>query len=608
MRIPSVVPMVAAAPPPRSGPAPGRRDPSPGVQLGIDDLGRPLVDITFCVVDLETTGAGADASITEIGAVKVRAGEVLGEFQTLVDPEGAIPRAVTVLTGITDAMVVDAPRIGEALPSFLEFARGCVLVAHNAPFDIGFLVRAAEQLGLARPRFETVDTVRLARSALLRDEVPNCRLHTLAHHFRATTTPNHRALSDARATVDVLHGLLERVGTLGVSTLEELVAFSAKVAGRQRRKAGLADHLPHAPGVYLFRDRTDQVLYVGTSKDLRTRVRTYFTASETRSRMGEMVALAERVEAIVCATPLEAEIRELRLIRALKPPYNRRSRHPERAVWLTLTNEPWPRLSIVRAPAPDAVAIGPFPRRASAERAASALHETFQVRQCTTRLARRARQSPCVLAELGRCLSPCDGSTTQELYAGEVDRLREAMQSDPTEVVESVRARMRTLSSQGRFEDAAAHRDRLALLLRTASRGQRLRAVAACEEIVAARPAERSPGSWDVHVIRSGRLVASGVLPPRTPSAGWVATLRTTAETVTAGTPAAVAAETDLVVRWLESDGVRLVDLHGDWALPIRGAGRHHTLVAEVEHARAEAVPADERRAGGWRTQHQPPR
>ncbi len=319
-------------------------------QRSFDELGRNLRDITFCVVDLETTGgsAAAGSMITEVGAVKVRGGEVLGEFQTLVNPHQAIPPFIAVLTGITDSMVAASPRIEQVLPQFLEFARGCVLVAHNAPFDVGFLRHFAEQQGRPWPAFEVLDTAKLARRVITRDDAPNCKLSSLAVVFGSTTTPNHRALSDARATVDVLHGLMGRLGNLGVHTLEELQTFSARVTSAQRRKRHLAEQLPHAPGVYLFQDDAGRVLYVGTSRDLRTRVRTYFTASETRSRMGEMVGLATTVRGIECATPLEAEVRELRLIAQHKPRYNRRSRFPERVHWIKLTREPWPRLSLVR--------------------------------------------------------------------------------------------------------------------------------------------------------------------------------------------------------------------------------------------------------------------
>src|SRR6478672_10627323 len=248
------------------------------VQGTFDDLGTPLSSVTFVVVDLETTGGSpAECGITEIGAVKVCGGEVVGEFQTLVNPGGPIPTFISVLTGITDAMVAGSPRIESALPAFLEFAAGSVLVAHNAGFDISFLKAAARRVGAPWPGFPVLDTLQLARQLVVRDESPNHRLSSLAQVFGSTTAPDHRALHDARATVDVLHGLIERVGNLGVQTLEELSSYSSRVTPSQRRKRFLADPLPSAPGVYLFKDGSDRVLYVGTSRDIRTRVRTYFT-------------------------------------------------------------------------------------------------------------------------------------------------------------------------------------------------------------------------------------------------------------------------------------------------------------------------------------------
>src|SRR4029078_9778985 len=194
----------------------------------------------------------------------------------------------------------------------------------------------------------------------------------------------------------------------------------------QRRKRHLAEGLPHAPGVYLFRDERSRVLYVGTSKDLRTRVRSYFTASETLSPIGRRVGLAESVTGIECATPLEAEVRELRLIAEHKPKYNRRSRFPEKVHYLKLTREPWPRLSLVRRVADDgADYVGPFSSKKSAEKCLAAVHETFPVRQCSQHLARRPSGSACVLAEMGRCLSPCDGSVDETTYAAVVRQLRD---------------------------------------------------------------------------------------------------------------------------------------------------------------------------------------
>ncbi|RLV49141.1 DEDD exnuclease domain-containing protein [Nocardioides mangrovicus] len=572
-----------------------------GAQLSFDEIGRPLRGLTFCVVDLETTGGSAEGGsmITEIGAVKVCAGEVLGEFQTLVNPHAAIPPFIAVLTGITDSMVADAPSIEQALPAFLEFSRGCVLVAHNAPFDVGFLRHFATAQGLAWPAYDVVDTAKVARRVITRDDAPNCKLSSLAQVFHATTAPNHRALADARATVDVLHGLMERLGGLGVHTLEELQTFSAKVSAAQRRKRHLAESLPHAPGVYLFRDERDRVLYVGTSRDLRTRVRSYFTASETRSRIGEMVGLAARVSAVECATVLEAEVRELRLIAAHKPGYNRRSRFPEKVHWIKLTDEPWPRLSLVRQVLDDdADYLGPFGSRKAADRCLAALHETFPVRQCSGRLARHAQRSPCVLAELHRCLSPCDGSASADAYAAVVADLRASLLHHADEVVATMTARMDDLAADQRFEDAGRLRDRLAAFVRAATRTQRLGGLSRCAELVAAR--RRDDGRWEVHVVRYGRLAAAGLIPTQAHAGAWVDQLRASAETVLPGpgpTPAASAEESEKILRWLESPGVRLVSLEGEWACPIRGAGRHVARHDAAQTSRESLVPFDERRS-----------
>ncbi len=578
-------------------------------QQGFDELGRPLRDITFCVVDLETTGGSAagGSMITEVGAVKVRGGEILGEFQTLVDPRGEIPAFIAVLTGITNSMVVDAPPIETVLPAFLEFAEGCVLVAHNAPFDVGFLRHFAEQQGRAWPRFEVVDTAKVARRVITRDDAPNCKLSSLAKVFNASTTPNHRALADARATVDVLHGLMERLGGLGVHTLEELQAFSAKVSSAQRRKRHLAEGLPHKPGVYLFRDDRHRILYVGTSKDLRTRVRTYFTASETRTRMGEMVNLATEVTAIECATPLEAEVRELRLIAEHKPRYNRRSRFPEKVHFLKLTREHWPRLSLVRRVLDDdADYIGPFSSKKFAERCLAALHDTFPVRQCSDRLGRAASRTPCVLAEMGKCLSPCDGSVDLATYAAVVRQLRDTLFRRPDDVVAAINHRMAGLAADERFEEASVHRDRLSAFVRATARSQRLIPLTRCAEVVAAR--REDDGRWSVHVVRHGRLAAAGVIPSGGDAHSFVDQLRDEAETVRPAlgpVPAATAEESERILRWLESPGVRLVDVEGEWSCPVTGSARHLALHDAADGARVSLVPFDERRAS---TTHRPAR
>lgn len=556
----------------------------------IDDPGEAtLRDTTFVVLDLETTGGSPDdCGITEIGAVKVRGGEQLGEFATLVNPGIPIPPYITVLTGITEAMVLPAPRLDEVLPAFLEFSRGAVLVAHNAPYDIGFLKAACARHGHPWPKPVVLDTVVLARRALTRDEVPNHKLGTLARFFRTATEPCHRALADARATVDVLHGLIERLGSYRVFTLSDAIAFSRAVSPVQRRKRHLAEGLPDAPGVYVFRGGRDRVLYVGTSRSIVSRVRSYFTASEKRARMTEMLAAAERVEPIVCAHALEAEIRELRLIAAHKPPYNRRSKFPERAMWLKLTAEPYPRLSVVRRVLDDGASyLGPFGSRRAAELAAAGVYDAVPLRQCTHRLSIRTATPACALAELGRCAAPCEHRVSSEEYERiAADPVRRATVDAPDPLIERLLARIGELSEAWRYEDAAVVRGRLAMLLRAVIRMQRLRSLTTLEQVVAARPAEQ--GGWELAVIRHGRLAAAGTSPPRIHPQPTIDVLLATAETVLPGpgpTPAATAEETERILAWLERQETRLVQVSDGWSLPAAGAGRWLGLLSKVDTA-----------------------
>jgi DNA polymerase III subunit epsilon len=542
-------------------------------QLTFDELGEPLRTTTFVVVDLETTGgsAGGDA-ITEVGAVKVCGGEVLGEFQTLVNPGRAIEPFVAVLTGITDAMVCTAPPVGAVVPAFLEFARGAVLVAHNAPFDVGFLKAACAQLAIAWPGFAVVDTAVLARRVLTRDEVPNCKLATLAPFFRAATMPTHRALDDARATVDVLHGLIGRLGNLGVHSLPELRAFTSQVTEAQRRKRHLADGLPSGPGVYIFRDARGRPLYVGTSRNIRARVRQYFVSSETRSRMGEMVGIAERVDPIPCAHALEAQVRELRLIAAHKPRYNRRSKFPERSVWLKLTVEPFPRLSVVRERRADGASyLGPLRSQRQAEAVRDAIHDAVPLRQCSDRLSlRRVVRAACVLAGIGRCDAPCEGGVSPEQYAELVRLVTSAWTGDVRPLVLPLESKLARLSEAQRYEQAGVVRDRIATVVRACARMQRLAALHRIDELVAARP--DGSGGWELSVVKAGRLAAAGHAERGVPPGPVIEALRATADVVD-DEHVPLAEESECILRWLEEPGTRLAVASQAWAMPAFGAG-----------------------------------
>ncbi len=207
----------------------------------VDDMNQYLHQTTFVVLDIETTGASpkVGAGITEIGAVKVRGGEVIGIFESFINPGESIPTYITALTGITDDMVLGAPPIEMVLPSLLEFLGHedeTVVVAHNAPFDLGFLKAAAQTHEYSWPKYQVLDTVKLARHLLTRDEVYDCKLSTLAQFFETPIQPTHRALDDAHSTVAVLHGLFERLGSFEVDTVEKLFNFLSDKRKKLREK------------------------------------------------------------------------------------------------------------------------------------------------------------------------------------------------------------------------------------------------------------------------------------------------------------------------------------------------------------------------------------
>lgn len=580
-------------------------------QLSFADVGSPftpdelsLRETTFVVVDLETTGgrtkgtAGAvPDAITEIGAVKVRGGVVLGEFATLVDPQRSIPPQIVQLTGITTAMISDAPTIDAVLPMFLEFAGldlGTVLVAHNAGFDVGFLRAAAQQCDIAWPRPQVLCTVRLARRVLSREEAPSVRLASLARLFAVATQPTHRALDDARATVDVLHALIERVGNQGVHTYADLRSYLPDVTPTQRRKRVLAEGLPRRPGVYLFRGPSGEVLYVGTAVDLRRRVSQYFTGADPRGRMKEMVALAGAVDHVECAHALEAGVRELRLLAAHAPPYNRRSKFPHRWWWVALTDEAFPRLAVVRAPRHDR-AVGPFRSRADAADTAALLARFTGLRTCTNRLGRSVLHGPlCAEAEVSPC--PAERGVTATQYAAAVARVAALVDGADNDALRSAVDQVGALAGRHHFESAARLRDRIVTAVETLWRGQRLRALAALPELIAAAP--DAEGGYQLAVIRHGQLAAAGSARRGVPPMPVVDAIVAGAQAILP-TPAplggALVEETALIARWLTAPGVRIVRVAEDgWASPLRSAGAWSAWAATARSARlaAEQVSA----------------
>jgi DNA polymerase-3 subunit epsilon len=261
-------------------------------------------------------------------------------------------------------------------------------------------------------------------------------------------------------------------------------------------------------------------------------------------------------------------------------------------VWVKLTVEAFPRLSMVREVRPDgAHYIGPFGSRSSAEAAIAAVHEVVPLRQCVKRLSPARRVGACALAEMGRCGAPCSGSQSVEEYAVVVQSAVAALAGDSRSVVTALRSRLGDLAAQERYEDAGMLRDRMLALVRGVARAQRIAPLAAIAELVAARPGPM--GGWELVCVRHGRLAATSVSPGGADPMPYVAALRDSAEVVLPApwpAPAAAPEETEKILRWLESPGVRIVDLDGEWTCPVGGAGAARAELEPQTIARREVV------------------
>jgi DNA polymerase III epsilon subunit family exonuclease len=408
---------------------------------------------TFVVFDLETTGLRpGTARPCEFGAVRVHDLQLTERFQTLANPGARLQPGVAALTGLRDEQLRRAPPVAAATRRFLAFAGDAVLVAHNARFDMAFLDNETMRLTGNRVAATVVDTVGLARRLLGRQPA---NLAALSYRFATDARPCHRALPDAEATAEVLLALIGMAQERGARTVADLVELAATRPRRVHRKRNLAFGAPQRPGVYLFRDAHGQVLYVGRARDLRARLRSYFRSEKQRPAVEAALGALETVEWRVLGSELEASLEELRLIRELRPPANARSTRPDRYVYLRRRGD-----SVVCSSQPSE--LGPIKSRRRAQLAARALQGV------------------------------------------EWETLEDALPK--------LRAKLKRLAHDLRFEDAARLRDRIEALEDVAREIQRMRQLRELEVCVVV------PGEQDGS--RRGFWIAKGQVVDVRPFAG----------------------------------------------------------------------------------------
>jgi DNA polymerase-3 subunit epsilon len=419
-----------------------------------------LEEAAFVVFDLETTGLSAvRCHICELGAVRVRALEPVDSFQSLVNAGVALPEPVARLTGLREQELRRAPSVANVLRRFLTFAGDELLVAHNARFDQRFLERQLLFLHGRRLSEPPLCTAALARR-LLEGRLRRVSLASLADFFGVPTRPCHRALPDAEATAQVLVHLIGIAQELGAGRLSDLRALAAPRRRRVFDKRSLARGAPSRPGVYLFRDRRGQVLYVGRSRDLRARLRSYFRSERQRPSVEAALQALERIEWRVLGSELEAALEELRLIRELEPPANARGRRKEHGLYLRRRGDDF---VLSKRPGP----LGPIASRRRASLAARAL-----------------------------------ASSTAE----ELDVL---LQGGP---LPRLRVRLSHLAENLRYEEAARLRDRVEALEHVVERLRRLERLRRMELCLIAPSVE--PGWQKAFFVCGGGVCAVRSLPP----------------------------------------------------------------------------------------------
>jgi len=367
----------------------------------------------LAIVDVETTGATPSHDrVTEIGILRVERGRIIEEWSSLVNPETRIPPAIETLTGITNAMVAQAPTFRELADEILARLQGRLLVAHNARFDYGFIKNELCRFGVEfRPKL--LCTVRLSRR--LYPGYSHHNLDAIIERYGLNCTARHRALGDVR----ILWQFLQKI-----AAENDPSALAAAVQSQSKRPnlparldASALDEIPEVPGVYLFYGANELPLYVGKSVNLRSRVLSHFCSDHRSSQDMKIAQQITRVDYIETAGPLGALIKEALLVRQLMPIHNRRLRG-QHDLWTFRINanlKSASSINLVNGQSLDARRLhklyGLFKTKRDATKTLRELAaENFL---CLKRLGLEKGQGPCFAYQLKRCKGCCVGAETR---------------------------------------------------------------------------------------------------------------------------------------------------------------------------------------------------
>jgi len=379
-------------------------------------------DLVF--VDLETTGGNAAFHrITEVGIVYMSHGEVIEEWSSLVNPECRIPSYIEAFTGITNAMVADAPRFADIAAEVLAKLRHpAVFVAHNARFDYAFLRTEFRRLG-RNFSAKVLCTVKLSRR--LYPEFPRHSLDAVMERHQLTCHARHRALGDARVLSDFWRKLCGEVAESRLSAAAQAVLGANRLPAYL--PAELADELPEGPGVYRFFGEDGVLLYIGKSNSLRTRVLGHFSAEHADASEQKKARLVRRVDWCETAGDLGAQLKEAEWIKQQQPLFNRRLKQKDGSFTLRAVAGSHA-MQLVALGDLDAAELGDcfgvFQSRKDGRKALADIARAHGL--CMKQLGFEEGAGSCFAYQVGKCKGVCVGSEQPLLHDV---RLKMAMSS-----------------------------------------------------------------------------------------------------------------------------------------------------------------------------------
>jgi DNA polymerase-3 subunit epsilon len=472
-----------------------------------------ISDATFVVTDTETTGVSpSEDRVIEIGAVKICGDRVVDRFSSLINPLRSIPGRITRLTGISTGMVFDQPTAEAVLPDFRRFLGDAVFVAHNLSFDWRFINAELDRCNHDVLENESLCTLRLARRVLrgLRSK----GLSSLSDYYGIRIDHRHRALDDAEATGIILTRLVSAIAfEHGIDTMEALLGFQRQAYGSRLDDAAHVKQIrsevlpvmPPRPGVYFMRNRSGKVIYVGKAKNLRARVRTYFTAIEAHPpRTRKLIREVRDVTWKETASELAALLEESRLIKEHQPRHNRALKRFGRRPFIRLdTSSPFPRVEVVQHLVDDgAEYFGPVHGSRNAAGVVDLINTVFRLRECDD--ATLSRGHSCIYAGMNRCLAPCVSPHVG--YAEEVQRVRNFLMGRDDSIFNALEERMKRSAADLEFEQASAYRDWIQMLERMLGQQREVAAPVLDNNAVIIEPSAASEGA-QLFFVRFGRYV-----------------------------------------------------------------------------------------------------